>query len=690
VLTGYREAIYYHVSDSGKATCDQDTHYYMVATRLVSSQRGEPTRIEGVGLSSVAAMMWLRRLLTIPPIISFVVWLVAALLVTQVNDMFASPGFYNDQMKQADVYNFIYDELLPAALEEIDADESMDVPVEMAPIEDEIISAARRILPPEWLEDQFESAANAVIPYIVDDTDSFAFTLVLRDRIDLASEVVKEDILRGDAFTSIREDGTSYVADEVLNDLDELPYSVTFTKEQVEDSLRRVITADWATGQVEAAIDSVMPYMTGDSSHFTITVYLQDRVDAAATAVIDLFSGQETYDYLLNEMIVPAVEVNLGSVVNLPFEVSLSQEEIVSAIKVALPESWVQARLTEVVHGVAAYVKGEADSIEVAVDLADRKATALSDLTASADEKLQDRFLSLPECSMEQFMQIVATLPPDTLPDCRPSGGSYQQFKDALNINIASSIDQLIGQPLPTQWVYTDADLRQSLGEGNEEFLDDLRDWVSDGWTFTDADLLDELDSDGEETLEDVRGWIKSGYTVTETDLRDAIADAEEDLNSFDDARRWIATGRTWLWGLWLVPFVILLFIGLLGGRNWKSKLIWALAVLLVSSLAIYIATAAIYSQVAEPRVEDIIDVSEYEGVDAVLAEKGNEVIENVASGFASGIKGKTLWMMIGSGVVLLGVIGWGMLGQHRQEEYRNRLRSACEYVRRRCSRLRS
>jgi hypothetical protein len=633
-------------------------------------------------------MIWFRRLLTIPLIISFVVWIVIVLLVTQVNDMFASPGFYNDQMKQADMYNFIYDKLLPAALEEIDTNESTDVPVKMSPIKDEIIAAARRILPPEWLQDQFESATNAVIPYIVGDTDSFAFTLVLRDRIELASEVIKEDILHGDAFTSIYEDGTSYVADELLSDLDKLPYSITFTKTQVEDSLRTVVTADWAAWQVEAAIDSVVPYMTGDSNNFIITVYVQDRVDAAAADTIDLFSQPETYDYLLDEMITPTVQANLGSVVNLPFEVSLSQEEIVSAIKVALPESWIQARLSDVVNSIAAYAKGEADSIEVAVDLADRKAIALSDLTALADQRLQERFLSLPECSMEQFMEIIATLPPNTLPDCRPSGGSYQQFKDALNIDVAGSVDQMIGEPLPTQWVYTDADLRQSLGEGNEEFLDDLRDWVSNGWIFTDADLLDKLDSEGEENLEDVRGWIKSGYTVTEADLREAMSDRGVDLDSLDNARHWIATGRTWLWVLWLVPFVILLFIGLLGGRNWRSKLLWALAVLLISSLTVYIATAVVYSKIVEPRVQGIIDVSEYKGVDAVLAEKGNEVIGNVVSGFASGIKGKTLWMMVGSGVVLLAVTGWGVLGQQRQEEYRDRWKNVCLYIRRHCSRL--
>jgi hypothetical protein len=184
-----------------------------------------------------------------------------------------------------------------------------------------------------------------------------------------------------------------------------------------------------------------------------------------------------------------------------------------------------------------------------------------------------------------------------------------------------------------------------------------------------------------------VRGWIESGYTVTETDLREAIADTEEDLRSFDDVRRWIATGRTWLWTLWLIPFLLLLCIGLLGGRSWTSRLAWALAVLLLTSLTFYIVTAVTYSRVAEPRIEEAIDTSEYEGVEAVLAEKGKEVIENASSSFVSGIKGKTLWMMIGSGVVLLAVTGWGAAGQ-RREEYVGRLRSATEHIRRKCSSL--
>jgi len=592
-------------------------------------------------------MIWFRWILTIPMIISFILLLIIVLLVTQVNDTLLNPGFYNDQMRQADMYNFVYDELLPVALdeaeEEMEKDDSSDFDIDITAIKDELVSAARKILPPEWLQEQVESAANSIIPYILGDTNEFTYTLVLRDRIETAVEVTKEDILQGNAFTSIYDDGISYLADELRDNLDELPYTLDLTKEDIEGSLRMVAAPDWITSQVEAAIDSVKPYMTGDSDEFTITVHLKDRVDAAAEAVIDLFSRRETYDYLLDEMITPTVEANLGSIVNLPFGVSLSREEISSTIKAVLPHSWVQERLSELVNGFAAYAKGEADSIEVTIDLTERKAVARDALTELADEKLQTLFASWDE---------------------------YQEFKEAHDIDFAGLISQEILDKIPDQWVYTDFDLRQSIGEDNEDFLDKARDWVSEGWTFTEADLLDELDNDGEETLEDVRGWIESGYTLTETDLREKISDSEEDLDDFDTARHWMGTGRTWLWALWLILFISLFFIGLSGGRNWRSRLAWMVVVLLLTSLAIYIATGQVYSHIGEPQLEEVMpDPSEYEGIEAVLVKKGNEVVKNASSGFVSGIQRKTLYMMIGSGVILLGVIGWSMVSRRQETE---------------------
>ena len=101
------------------------------------------------------------------------------------------------------------------------------------------------------------------------------------------------------------------------------------------------------------------------------------------------------------------------------------------------------------------------------------------------------------------------------------------------------------------------------------------------------------------------------------------------------------------------------MLIALLCGRNWISRLAWGLGVLFVTSLAIYIAVTVTYSHVVGPRLELVFHPSDYHGVSAVMAEKGNEVILYVTGSFASGIERMAIYAMIDSGLVLLGLVIW-------------------------------
>ncbi|MFC1847893.1 hypothetical protein ACFLXV_01085, partial [Chloroflexota bacterium] len=498
------------------------------------------------------------------------------------------------------------------------------------------------------------------IPYFTGDIDTFTLTIDLGDRIETAAEVVKEDVIHKDTFTHIYDDSMSYLAEELVENQDKAPYPLSLSKGEIEISLRMVVPEDWLAQQAEAAVDSFMPYLRGNTNSFTITFYLRDLVDRAAAAAIDLFTGQETYDYLLDELITPVIQANIGEDVDLPYGITISEEEITSTVKEVLPQPWVKGRLRDVINGAAAYIKGETDSVNITIDLGARRAMALELLTELADRKLESRFFSLPECSMSHFLQIVQNLPPDTLPDCRPTGMSYDEAKAMLDIDIAGSVDRRIGDKIPDTWIYTDSDLRQSLGVGNEHLLDDARDWVAEGWTFTDTDLLDELDIDERDTLEDVRGWIENGYIFTETDLREAISDDDEDLRPLDEARRWTGTARTWLWFPWLAYFLILASIGLLGGRNWRSRLAWSLSVMFFTSLILLVFLGLIYPIAWEPRIYEIgLDLADYEATEAVLAAKGNQVITNVFDSYFSGMRNKVLYMFLGSGVPLAGLIIW-------------------------------
>jgi len=482
-------------------------------------------------------MIWARRILAVPLIIIFVVSFFVVLVLTQVNNSFANPGFYNGQLQRADMYNFVYDKALPAALDEMKADLASDFTINVQAIRDDAVSAARKIVPPEWLQEQVEKATSAIIPYFLGSTDNFTYTVALKDRVLKASEVIKSDIIMGDAFASLYDDGISYAADMVAENLNMLPYSLTFSKEELENSLKEAIPQTWSASQATAAVDYLTSYIDGDSSHFTITIPLKARVDAA-----------------------------------------------------------------------------------------------VSILSGLADQKIEAKFYSLPTCSTAEFTQAVQGLPIGRLPPCRPTDLTYQEFKDMFNVDarVTSSIKQMVEGQIPNQWTYTDAQLLAKLGSKNAQ------------------------------TLEDARNRIKNGYTFTQADLRDKISQNSADLNNFDAARHRINSASTWLWALWLIPFAVLILIALLCGRSWINRAFWGLGILFVTALAIYIAVTVTYSHVVEPRLaQEIFHPTDYQGVSAVMAEKGNEVILNVAGAFASGIEWMTIYTMIGSGVVMLGLVIW-------------------------------
>ncbi|MCX5992050.1 MAG: hypothetical protein NTZ04_06975 [Chloroflexi bacterium] len=487
-------------------------------------------------------MIWLRRISAIPLILIFVVIFVFVLLLTQLNGALGNPKFYNDQLSQADMYNWIYDDFMPVALDEAQVDMSSDIPFPINAIKSDLIDATEATFPPEWLQKQVESADTKLIRYVL-----------------------------------------------------------------------------------------------GDKNEFTITIELRDRVDHLKTAILEITNRQEIYDYLMYEIITPTIMTNLGSAVNLPFQVTLTKQEIFEAINEVLPQKWVQEHLADVINGIAAYLKG-GDTINIEINLADKKTAAMDILTTQTDQKLEVIFNSLPQCSLAQFNQMVANLHPGKLPSCRPSGVSYQQFKTTLNINVAASVNQMIGDHIPNSWAYTDAQLRQSLGEDNAESLDKARDFIT------------------------------KGGVMTEADLRDKISDNPEDLQRFDNARHSIHTARTWLWALWLIPLLLLLFIGLLGGRSWKTKLIWALAVLFVTCLVIFIAIALIQSNVIDQHAQSLVGdpASKHSAMEMVMTTKGNEIAYNVISSFASGIQNKALCIMIFSGVLILGVIAWTVIRSRR------------------------
>jgi len=551
-----------------------------------------------------------------------------------VDDTAADSDFYNDRMEKTDTYNFLYDKALPASLNEIEEDaEPEDIPVYLTKVQDETIDAMRNILPPQWLQDQFEAATHAFLPYFLGETDEFTYTFVLKERAEDAGRVLRDDFLQGETFQSVYDDGMQFLAEKLVENLDHLPYEVHLTTEQIKNAITTTIPPEWVIRQVSPSIDSALPYFTGDTDHFDISILVADLVDTAASQLLTLFSNEATYRYLMDELIVPTVEENLGTRVELPFNVTLLVNDIASAIEDALSQEWIEQRLEEVVRGFAAYVKGEAQTFAVAIDLGDRKTSAIPTLSQIVKDRI---------------------------------GPSYVQKETELGMSVEEAIQRYILNEIPDQWTYTEADLRETMGPDNQGILDDARKWVQSGWTYTEIDLQNDLGPSRQDDLEDIRDWIANGYTLTEQDLRDEMD--EDELKDFDNARDQIDSARSWLWVIWILPFLLLVGIGFLAGRGWNGRVYWAFGTLFITALVIHITLSAVYANVGKDEIKDAFELSEKEGLELVLMEQGQTVALDAADTFVCGIKNDLLWMMIISGLILTVVIARDVRDSRRRE----------------------
>ncbi|HEX77020.1 MAG TPA: hypothetical protein G4O03_01215 [Dehalococcoidia bacterium] len=597
-------------------------------------------------------MIWLRRLIALPLALTFIILFILMLVIFRINGTLGNPDFYTDQLRQADIYNFIYDDVLPAALEETELGDVPGAVIDISEMKPHILSMVEQTLPPQWLQTQVEQVINRALPYVLGDTEAFTVNIPLKDRVEAAAEAVKDTLHKEDVFPNLYDQAMDRILDEAIPNMGGLPPPLALSEDELESMVRTVLPPEWILTQIEGAIDEVVPYLTKEKEQFTVRVNIIERLDALETVVADILKGPQIYDHLFEDVVAPAIKQNIQEVTQLPIGVALTDEEILWAVKEILPLDWYQTRVTEIVGQVFSYFRGTQDSSEVVIPLTDRKPVVARVLGELVDRKLESLVDSLPVCTEAQLQELLTSPPLNGLPLCRPPDMSYAEFKALLGIDIGTMLTPLVNMWIPDQLAFTEADLRQlSGGQGDEDMLSQAKEWLHRGLTYTDEDLRAHLGADYE-TLDEVRQWIASGFTFTEEELRHWIrgmdGDADEQWQAFDEVRSQLGTGRRWKMAAWVMPALILVAIGALGGRRWSSRLVWAAAVLALMAIIAYAIFGPLFSALAQPKIDDALTgaVSQAEGFQALLADKGVTMAQNAIDSFVGGLKSQALSLL--------------------------------------------
>ena len=606
-------------------------------------------------------MIWLRRAFAILLAVVFIILSVLVMVAFRVNGTVGNPDFYAEQLHQADVYHFIYDDVLPAALEESGVGEDAEgVGAIISPFKPHLVDVARQTVPPEWLQSQVEHAVNEVVPYAWGKTDTLSITIQLKDRVEAGAGALKNLLHKEDVFPVLYEQLIELITDEMAPAEDETLDMLAISEEEMETMLRRVVPEDWLLAQLDSAIDEMVPYLTKETEHFTLEIDLTEPLNKLEGALIDFLSKPETYDSLVVDMLAEAITQNLGEVTELPFGIELTDDEIIATAKDILTLEWYQVLVQDMGGQIFAYLRGTQDELELTIPLADRKPEIAEALSRLADVKIESAFDDLPVCSGAHLLELLSDPSLENIL-CRPFNISYQEFKDLVGIDVGSMVQPAIELAIPDEWTLTEADMNQLFGgEGEDNILSQLRELVQEGLTFTDGDLTEIMDTDAA-ALEDIRQLIADGLVFTERDLRDLMSDmgeggAGEQLVAFEQVRSGLGTAKQWVNFIWIIPFLMMIGVGALGGRRWSSRLIWAAALLAAMAIIAYIIFGPVFSATAQPMIDQALamEFSQAEGMTSLIAEKGNILAHNAIDSFVSGLRNQSLGLIIAS-VVLVG-----------------------------------
>lgn len=600
------------------------------------------------------------------------------------NATIARPGFVSDQLEEADAYQFVLDDLVPALIEDawqLDADE-FGLEFEENPLAasgltpEQVAAAIRRAIPPEDLEALVSPAVEGAMDYVIGREEEVAI------RLDAASHL---DALVRELTTLSRETG----AYERLLERELTPVFGRWVDEGLppggEDSawvailrgaggeeggslarvFTHVATPEWMAAQVEGAGNEGVDYAVARSDTLAIRIgFDENEVEQAAAEIADVITEADAFDIAYTNVVEPATRESTAEVSTLPYGVVLTRNEVVDAVRDAVAGDWLEAQAAVLAADVAAYATGQTDAFVTTFDLAAAKPEAWHALTAIATTSLRQALRDLPECATAAENEAARAALERELPSCIPWDVPPADIVAIAVPAIATAIDETVLDRIPDLVTYSEQDLRDNLERdgGSDALLalDEIRELFREGWTYTDDDLRADLDEDAFDLIEDARLALSTGYVLQASD---------ESPEGLDEVRDAIALGAGDPWIPALIAAALLLLIGFLGGRSWRGRFAWAAGVLLLSAAVLAVLFWTVAQSVSDGALDDVREEialdsdSQFPSTSEALADKLVDVAASAVDDVAGNIARNALIMAVVGAVGVIVAVFWGRIG---------------------------
>ena len=621
-------------------------------------------------------MIWVRRIIALPFIILAFITFQVGVLAQQTASNLISPSFYLETLADSNVYSFLLTDLPTTALQDVRKANSNPI-IEQSGLSDEtIVSSINTIVPPDWLQSNFESTVTGVGDYVTGKTDEFTISIPVDERVQAASNQITFVLNESDIYKMVMENQVRPVVSEASKN--ELPFDVSVNEDQLMGSIQKIISKAWLTGQIDSVLGEVVPYAVGSEDTFSIVVKVDDRIEVAVAEVKSLMAEANAYEALFEGSIAPNISSSIGNSAKLPYGIEITDEEISSIIKKTAPPSWMQKTTESILDNATPYLVGKTDEFTISINIEPNKEEAVSDLMALAEQKLNTKLADLPDCDTDEVVNILNN-PVAGLPSCYPADPSLKQqmqsFTRSYVTTVISAVRPQIINTIPNSIDFDQNSLRQVVPAKALDSFDQGRNIVRDGYTFTEKDLENLIKQGAGDNswnqVSKVRDSLSKGIQYNEQDFRIHIetvtADGGQTLSMLDQVRGILKLVHMFNMAVYIPTLLIAAIVGFLGGRGWVQRLMWAAITMLVASILVYAIWGPVYSSIAEPILHVQIDqiasqasgqiAPQFLATESLVVQQVTNIGKIAISKFISGISGTALITSILSLAIIVGCV---------------------------------
>ena len=565
----------------------------------------------------VVSVIWIRRLIALPVLVMVIVIFQTAVFTQQATSKLISTTFYLEIFEESDTYTFIVTDLSNSVLEDIRR-ESQNPLIEESGLSNELLtSSIEKIIPPEWIQINFEANIEEIKQFVMGSDESFEISIPLNERSQATEDQISYIVKNTDLHKIIFENEVRAFAKEASKT--KLPFNVTISEDELMEFITRVLSEEWALKQTHSILLELTPYAVGKHDDFKVVIRVEDRIDVAISEIKSILATGNAYDVFFEKSISPSISTTIGDVAKLPHEVNLTDKEISILIEKAAPDDWRQEVTESILDGTTPYLAGHTDEFSISIDITPNKENAVDSLMDLAEQKLNEKLEILPKCDADAIAYILGgtqTRFPSCFPKSTTLREEMQDYRETLVNEVISAIRPRIVTKIPDSVEFNQNSLRNSMPLETWNSFEKGRLIVKDGYKFTQSDLENIVKEKG-----DLKSWDQ--FIFLRESISQGIHYTDEDflthMANFDDAREQILFRIDQFRGihrtikdldvlLYLTSLFLAILVGLLMGRRWVQRLKWAATAILIASLLVYLVWGPIYSILMEPILQGKIE----------------------------------------------------------------------------------